>query len=323
VSERAGAAASGLSGPADDERTIRAAGGVVWRPGPAGPEVCLVHRPRYGDWSLPKGKLHAGEHPMAGAVREVAEETGVTAVPQVRLPTIGYRLAGGAAKSVDYWSMRAAGGPGFTPDDEVDEVRWLPLAEAAGRLSYDHDTEVVDAAAGLPAVGAVVVLLRHGYAGERDAWTGPDATRPLDERGHRQAETLAEVLAGFAPALGAGALLTARPDRCRQTLEPLAARLGLAVVTDDVFGEAADPAWAADRLQELAAGAADPPRAFVVSSQGRLIPRLLGVLLGEPPDGYATRKGHGWLLAFTPDGTLAALDRMTGFAPDEQDSATP
>jgi 8-oxo-dGTP diphosphatase len=292
-----------------EERPVRAAGGVVWRPGPGGPEICLVHRPRHDDWSLPKGKLDPGEHPLAGAVREVTEETGVTALPQVRLPTIGYRLPTGSAKSVEYWSMRAAGGPGFTPNDEVDRVRWMPVAEATGWLSYDHDAAVVGAAATLPAVAAVVVLLRHGYAGERDEWTGPDAARPLDERGHRQVEALADVLAAFGPGLGPGALLSARPLRCRQTVEPLAARLGLEIVEDDRLGEDADPAQTVARLRELSLRAGDGPRAVVVSSQGRLIPKVLGMLRDEPPEGYATRKGDGWLLAYAA-GNLVALDRL-------------
>ena len=87
---------------------VRAAGGVVWRTGPdgAGVQICLVHRPRYDDWSLPKGKLEKGEHPLAAAVREVGEETGVRAVPQVRLPGVNYALRDGTPKTVDYWSMR-------------------------------------------------------------------------------------------------------------------------------------------------------------------------------------------------------------------------
>lgn len=297
--------------------TVRAAGGVVWRPGPTGAEICLVHRSRYDDWSLPKGKLHAGEHPLAGAVREVAEETGVTAVPQVRLPTIGYRLATGQPKSVDYWLMQAAEVPGFTPNSEVDELCWLSPVAAAERLSYDHDAEVVRRAAAVPPVGAVVVLLRHGYAGERAEWDGPDRIRPLDEQGRHQADRLAELLAVFGPGLLAGGqLVSAEPDRCRQTLEPLAARLGLDIRTDPLFGEAADPVDTTARLRELAGQAAGSGLGTVViSSQGKPIPKALGVLLGEPPEGYATRKGDGWLIAFAastavgPTG-LAGIDRL-------------
>jgi 8-oxo-dGTP diphosphatase len=293
--------------------TVLAAGGVVWRPGGAGPEVCLVHRPKYDDWSLPKGKLHSGEHPLAGAVREVAEETGVAALPQVRLPTVGYLVSLGVPKRVDYWFMRAVEGPGFAPNKEVDRLRWVPLAEAAGMLSYDHDAGVVRAAAKLPAVGAVAVLLRHGYAGERDEWDGPDDARPLDERGRRQAERLADVLAVFAPGLRPGSLRSATPDRCRQTVAPLAERLGLPVDQDPAYDESADPAGTVAGLRDFAGAAAAEPAVTIGCSQGKLLPRVLGLLSGQPPDGYATRKGDGWLIAFTTGspGTVAGLDRLT------------
>jgi 8-oxo-(d)GTP phosphatase len=282
---------------------VRAAGGIVWRPGRAGGvEVCLVHRPRYDDWSLPKGKLHAGEHPLAGAVREVAEETGLAAVPQVRLPTISYRLATGAPKSVDYWLMRASEQDPRDPDDEVDEVRWVPAGEAAGLLSYDHDADLTRHAITLPPVTAVVVLLRHGYAGERDQWTGPDAVRPLDERGRRQAEALADILALFHPQR----LVSASPDRCRQTLEPLAKRLDATIEVDPAYDEIAEAADAATSLRSLARAA----ESSTVVSQGKVIPRLLGLLLDQPAERYGTGKGDGWLIAFAGD-RVAGIDALT------------
>ncbi|MEV5448035.1 NUDIX hydrolase, partial [Streptomyces sp. NPDC052644] len=117
---------------------IRAAGGVAWRStDDGGVEVCLVHRPRYGDWSLPKGKLERGEHPLLAAVREVAEESDVRAVPQVRLPSVRYRSEG-RPKLVDYWSMRAVGTGGFQPGTEVDDVCWLDVDAAVERVSYPH-----------------------------------------------------------------------------------------------------------------------------------------------------------------------------------------
>lgn len=299
--ERASRAARLPGGPVPDH-TIRAAGGVLCREGPDGTEVCLIHRPRYDDWSLPKGKLHRGEHPLAGAVREVVEETGVLGVPQVRLPTIGYRMPDGTPKTVDYWLMRTAGGPGFTPNDEVDTVRWVPLAQAAGQLTKDHDAGLVWRAAELPAVTAVVVLLRHGYACERETWSGPDAARPLNDRGRDQARVLAGLLPVFLP----DRLVSAGPDRCRQTLEPLATGLGLPIEIDAAFDETASTSAALRRLCELPGSAP----ASVISSQGRLIPRVMAELSGEPPEGYATRKGDGWLLAFA--GTrLAAFDRLS------------
>jgi 8-oxo-dGTP pyrophosphatase MutT (NUDIX family) len=120
---------------------VRAAGGAVLRSGADGdPEVLLVHRPRYDDWSLPKGKCDPGESYEDCALREVEEETGITAELGAQLPDVRYRDQKGRPKLVRYWVMRPAADPGpFEPNDEVDEVAWLPLAAAEARLSYDHD----------------------------------------------------------------------------------------------------------------------------------------------------------------------------------------
>ncbi|MEV5318710.1 NUDIX hydrolase [Streptomyces sp. NPDC052687] len=124
---------------------VRAAGCVLWRRPAAGAavEICLVHRPRYDDWSHPKGKLKRDEDPLSGALREVEEETGHTAVPGAELPTARY-LADGRPKEVRYWAAEA--GPGtFVPTDEVDRILWLPADAARDRLTRPRDRELVDA----------------------------------------------------------------------------------------------------------------------------------------------------------------------------------
>ncbi|WP_369214878.1 NUDIX hydrolase [Streptomyces flavofungini] len=124
---------------------VLAAGCVLWRRSPAdgGLELCLVHRPRYDDWSFPKGKLKRGEEPLAGALREVEEETGHRCAPGARLPTAHYTVQG-RPKRVDYWAAEATGGR-FEPNDEVDRVRWLPPTEARDRLTQPRDQRLVDA----------------------------------------------------------------------------------------------------------------------------------------------------------------------------------
>ena len=126
-----------------DAAEVKAAGGVVWRRGETGVEVALVHRPRYDDWSLPKGKLDRGEGWEAAAVREVEEEIGVRCAVGGELSPIQYTDHNGRHKVVRYWLMEATGEHAFAPNEEVDELRWLELPAAAHLLTYEHDKELV------------------------------------------------------------------------------------------------------------------------------------------------------------------------------------
>ncbi|MFI0818942.1 NUDIX hydrolase [Streptomyces sp. NPDC021098] len=144
--------------PRDDSRedvttTVRAAGCVLWRHTPrdarptgrdGGLEIALVHRPRYDDWSHPKGKLKRGEDALHCAVREVVEETGMGCTPGAELPTLHYD-ARGRPKEVRYWAAEAVPDEAFVPNREVDRLLWLPPEAARSRLTYDHDRTLVDA----------------------------------------------------------------------------------------------------------------------------------------------------------------------------------
>ncbi|MFJ4709789.1 NUDIX hydrolase [Streptomyces anulatus] len=130
----------GATGPVKNRTdTVLAAGCVLWRRAPDGNdvEVCLVHRPRYDDWSFPKGKLKRGEEPLAAAVREVLEETGHHCAPGDRLPTSRYAVDG-RPKEVAYWAAEATGGS-FTANDEVDRILWLTPDAARVRLTRPRD----------------------------------------------------------------------------------------------------------------------------------------------------------------------------------------
>jgi 8-oxo-dGTP diphosphatase len=130
----------------DHDNIVRAAGGVVTRPGAGGGvEILVVHRPRYDDWSLPKGKLDAGERDEDAALREVEEETGCRCRLHAELPTRTYTDRHGRPKQVRYWHMTVEAAAPFTPNHEVDELRWIRPDEAATLLTYDGDREVVDA----------------------------------------------------------------------------------------------------------------------------------------------------------------------------------
>ncbi len=123
---------------------VTAAGGVLWRRSTTGAvEVLVVHRPRYDDWSFAKGKCDPGESFADTAAREVLEETGFTVVFGPELDEVRYRDHKGRSKLVRYWAMTVSGGD-FTPNDEVDEVCWLPVAEARSTVTYAHDAALLD-----------------------------------------------------------------------------------------------------------------------------------------------------------------------------------
>jgi 8-oxo-(d)GTP phosphatase len=273
-----------------------AAGAVVWQRSPSGEvEVAVIHRPRYDDWSLPKGKAHAGEALPLTAVREVAEETGQTITLGPRLGTTRYPVPAGD-KVVHYWLARAAGGD-FHPGEEVDELRWLPVPKALELLSHPHDQTLLAGIDSWTAVTTTVLLVRHGDAGERDAWRGDDDLRPLTAAGHRQAKVLRALL----PLFGARRVYSASPLRCRQSVEGLAADLEVPTIVETRLSEteyAADPPAGLRRLLEIAAEPAGPA---VVCSQGGVIPDLVCKLAesaGLEPLDVASRKGSFWGLFF-------------------------
>lgn len=265
-----------------------------------------MHRPRYDDWSLPKGKLADGEEPLLAALREVEEETGATGIPRLRLPDVDYTLPDGRPKTVAYWLMEAATDGPVLDTDEVDELAWLPLAEAAARLTYDDEKAVLAHAAALPPITAVIALVRHARAGERKKWAGRDRLRPLDPVGAKQADRLAALLAPLRPRR----LVAATPLRCTQTLEPLAAAIGdRAIVNDGAFAEPDGPdrlparvTAALTRLAELRSR-----ERVVVCSQGKLMPHLLAALHAvDDHHAFKTPKGEGWLLTWSGDRLLGA-----------------
>jgi 8-oxo-dGTP diphosphatase len=123
---------------------VLAAGGIPWRRVEGGLEVLLVHRPKYDDWSFPKGKLDDGESAEDGALREVREETGLRCGLGPELATVAYEDGRGRPKQVRYWALEPRDGE-FVPGTEVDEIRWVPPAQAAALLTYDHDRDLLDA----------------------------------------------------------------------------------------------------------------------------------------------------------------------------------
>jgi 8-oxo-dGTP diphosphatase len=304
---------SSLSEP--DGQVVAAGGGALWRPAADGSiETALVHRPRYDDWSLPKGKLDAGEDALSAAAREVTEETGFGVVVGRRSLQTRYPVPE-ATKRVDYWLMRAAGGA-FGPNDEVDELRWLSPADAAALCTHDPDRAVLaDLVRHDVPCAPTLLLVRHAHAGSRSDWDGPDESRPLDRRGSEQARRLADVL----PLFGPTEVLAAERVRCRETVAPLAERLGLEVGAVPELGEEefqADPRAGLKAVRRLLEPR-DDPGVTVVCSQGGAIPSVLMALAVQwsPTRQYPpAAKGSVWALGGRP-GALAA-DYYRNFDPD-------
>jgi 8-oxo-dGTP pyrophosphatase MutT (NUDIX family) len=284
-------------------RTIDAAGAVLWRPGPDETvEIAVIHRPRYDDWSLPKGKTDPGETEPVTVVREVFEETGHRAHLGRRLHSVSYPIEQGT-KRVRYWAARSVGGE-FTPGREVDELLWLPVSDATNKLSYEHDRKVLRRFAKYPADTKTVLIVRHGTAGSKKRFSGHDSKRPLDKRGRAQAEALVGQLLAFGPT----AVHAADKVRCHQTVEPLAEELGVVIVNEPTLtaeAYAENPRRARRRVTQIAELGGTP----VICTQGEVIPDLIAWWCdrdGVRPDKSRNRKGSTWVLSLSAGRLLAA-----------------
>jgi 8-oxo-(d)GTP phosphatase len=271
----------------------------VWQLRKGKVEVAVIHRPRYDDWSLPKGKLDEGESELVAAVREVGEELGSRVAVSRRVGEARYDVVGGA-KRVGYWAMRHLDG-GFVPTDEVDAVQWLRPKAARDELTYDFDRRVLADFIAVPIPDSMILLVRHGKAGKRSEWRGSDRTRPLEPVGEAQAARLTTLLTLFRP----DRIISADPVRCVETVRPLAEQLGVRLQIDPVFGDEAyhhSPSATEDAVLALA----KPGKVTVVCSQGEAIPGLVD-RLGRGVRDSDTKKGTFWALAVV-DGTVVSTD---------------
>lgn len=275
---------------------VPAAGGVLWRRVDGELRIALVHRPKYDDWSLPKGKLDPGEPAVVGGVREVWEETGFRAVPGRTLGESRYRvLSDGreAEKTVRWWAMRATEGE-FVAGAEVDQLRWVSLQSALARVSAGYDCAPLQAFAAAPPETTQVLLVRHASAGDRDSWAGPDDERPLDPTGKEQADALVPLLAAYAPRR----VLSAPLRRCLDTVRPLADQLGIPLTPAREAREDEND-WGAGPLVRLLTELGGAGQHAAVCSQGGAIPAAVEALTGESD--VPARKGSVWVLSFAEE----------------------
>ncbi|MGH3296288.1 MAG: NUDIX hydrolase [Trebonia sp.] len=292
-------------------RLIRAAGGVAWRPGADGePEILLVHRKKYDDWSLPKGKTEPDEPLPVTAVREVLEEGGARLALGRRLVSVRYNV-GGRPKRVHYWAARVLSvDPHAVPNSEIDEVTWLPADQAVGKVSYPHDHGVLADFAARPAQTVPLILLRHSKALSKSGWKRADKSRPLDDSGRSDAKALADLLACFAPR---PRLITSTALRCADTLGPLSEVTGERVraepalyIHNEPLTGAADPAADLTALIREVIAAGEPA---VICAHRENLPLLQEAALAVLTGHSASVPGSGAAAAGVPGDAIAQLPR--------------
>jgi len=256
------------------EASIRAAGVVVFdSPGEATERRFLaVHRPHRHDWSLPKGKVDPGETTPCTAVRECDEETGYRVALGARLPSTHY-VSGAMNKSVDYWVGRVREDEGFAPDEEVDEIRWVPVPEASAFLTYSDDAAIVRLAAGAPSTTPLIIL-RHAKAMKRSDFDGgDDADRPLSGRGRGEAKTLVDILDAY----GIERVHSSPFKRCISTVSRFAKTIDAEIHHEPALSESgheSDPEATAARVGELL----DSPAPTVLCTHRPVLPTVIDSL---------------------------------------------
>ncbi|MET0787686.1 MAG: NUDIX hydrolase [Cellulomonas sp.] len=267
---------------------VEAAGALVWRVRLGRLQVALVHRPRYDDWSWPKGKVDPGETILAAATREVAEETGHDVVLGVPLPGLEYPLSDGRRKRVHYWAAQVAGRPDAAAlrarppvppasTKEIDRLRWFDVGTASKRLTRDDDQEPLATLVEAYGKGRLdtraLVVARHGTARRRADWKGTELDRPLTPEGERQSRALVPILSTF----GVGRVVTSAWARCVRTISPYAAAAQVAPEISQILTEAqhsSSPARVAAEVLGLLESAAD----VVLCTHRPVLPTVVDVL---------------------------------------------
>ena len=262
----------------DQTLPVLAAGAVCWRLVDGKAQIMLVHRGDRADVSLPKGKLDPGETLPQTAVREIAEETGLAITLGAPLGTVEYTLPNGREKVVYYWSSEvdeaAMAASTFAANNEIAAVEWATLEKARKKLSYAHDHDIVDRfeerlLAGRARTFAIIAL-RHGTAVPPSTWDGPDATRPLMQRGVDQALSIAPAIAAYGPEK----LISSTATRCLATIAPLAGALDLPVKASKAISQ---DAWetATGNVEKVVAKRLAKGVTAVLCSHGPVLPDII------------------------------------------------
>ncbi|MEI6038397.1 MAG: NUDIX hydrolase [Actinomycetes bacterium] len=275
--------------------TVIAAGAVVWRyDGEGNVHVLLIHRPRYDDWSIPKGKLDEGEQLIACAYREVIEETHLKVSFGPFITETEYYVADGL-KRVSYWAAHAYDpNDNFVANAEADEGRWLTIEEAIELATRESDKEVLSVFFKSPFDSQALIMLRHGKALAREEWLGGDEDRPLDQRGSLQAKRMISIYQAF----NIEKVITSDAIRCYDTVEPLTKALDLKLKVEKDISE---QSWKKDKelAIEFAKEIIKDERTILVCSHNPVLPRMLEKLTKKIDFDYPDNKlqpGEAWII---------------------------
>lgn len=252
---------------------ILAAGAVLWRENNQGDiELALVHRPKYDDWSFPKGKIEIGESLISCAYREVLEETNVTSKFGPYLGKVEYLTEQGL-KQVSFWAAKAIGEKGFVPNLEVDQLKWVPLKNVSEILSMDSDRKILNKFVKIQLNTNPLILLRHAKAITRDEWQGDDDDRPLDNLGQNQALRLLSIYQVY----NLNEIHTSDSVRCYDTVEPMAKSLKIKL---EVTSKLSETVYRKDKDQaiEYAKQVLKEDKNSLICSHNPILPKILNKL---------------------------------------------
>ena len=288
---------------------IRAAGALLWRDNSdLSLEVALIHRPRYDDWSLPKGKLEMGETALQCAYREVHEETGIRATFTRQLGTVEYEESG-QEKRVKYWAAHCAlTNSEFVPNEEVDQMRWLSPSQALEQATHDSDKSIIEKFMSEEQHTDTLIILRHTKSLERGDWDEADSHRTLDETGFDQAQLLIKHLAPFA----IDELYTSDYTRCVQTVTPLAHARGLSITAVPSLNEESfelDP----EKAISFANALKQDEKNILICSHNPVIPSMLRGILNtklKNKDLIKLEPGDAWIV-HRVRGEIVGLDYLS------------
>lgn len=286
------------------DKAVYAAGAVVWRIVDGKLRILLIHRGKYRDVTLPKGKVDPGEMLAETAVREVREETGIRVVLGVPVGISRYHLPSNKQKVVHYWAAEATEDAiresSFVPNREIAAIEWVSLKKAKARLSYPVDLEILDFFSRLVDDGVLrtvpLVVLRHAKALARSEWDGADAARPLTDRGRRQAKSVVGPLRAF----GVRRIVSSDAVRCVDTVAPLARALDRKLVRTPKIGQDAWEDGTAD-LRSVIGRRVRSGKPAVICSHGPVLNGILSEIA------LATGTVHGSYLGSAADLEPAAF----------------